>query len=426
MIKFPRHITDNHVHWQRTLLVAAICLLTTVFSLQSQKLKKSGTLSLSERFGIESDRLYLSTNLKRFSERLDSLVMTDSLGKIEVIGYASIDGAEDLNDRLALGRANAVKGWLIEKIPTYALSDMSLFSYGRDWMLLRQLVIDDTEVPSRDNAIDIIESISDGDSKVRKLRKLANGATWRYLEKYIFPFMRVATVNIEYFKREQDKEIDNSVAEEVPTLGLYNEVKPATAGVEEITDMTEATEMVRETVDCGKCGTQRLAIKTNMLYDAALMPSLEVEYKFNDRWSVGLEGSIAWWDNDSRHKYYRIMTFSPEVRYHFHSDKPWHGHYIGLFAGGGRYDLENGARGYIGNGGYMGVSYNYMWNVSKYFSLELGLGVGGMYTKYREYIPKDGKYVYQRTNQMWYGGPLRVKFALVWRLWDVKCKEVKK
>ena len=420
MIKFQLYISENKNHWRRTVLVAAVCMLTTVFSIQSQKCKDGEILLFTERFGIGSDRLYLSTNLKSFSQRLDSLALTDSLGRIEVIGYASIDGKEDHNGRLALGRATAVKDWLVERLPGYTSSDIPLSSCGHDWRMLCQLVIDDTEVPSRDRAIEIIESPAHTDVKIAGLRKLATGATWHYLEKHIFPYMRVAKVRIEYFKKSQDSPAAGTTLEEIQRQELTEWAEPV---AEQMSESEEVTEVIWETVDCEDFGTQRLALKTNLAYDAVLMPSLEVEYKFNDRWSVGLEGSIAWWDNDRRHRYYRIMTLTPEVRYHFKSAGNWHGHYLGLFAGGGKYDFENGARGYIGNGGYLGVSYNYMWNVSKYFSLELGLGAGGMYTGYKEYIPKEGRYVYQRTNRMWYWGPLRVKFALVWRLWDVKCKE---
>ena len=61
----------------------------------------------------------------------------------------------------------------------------------------------------------------------------------------------------------------------------------------------------------------RMAIKTNLLYDAILMPSLEVECRIDDRWSVAVEGSVAWWKKDPQHKYYQIATIIPEGRYWF-------------------------------------------------------------------------------------------------------------
>ena len=152
----------------------------------------------------------------------------------------------------------------------------------------------------------------------------------------------------------------------------------------------------------------RLALKTNLLADIALMPSLEVEYLINEQWSVAAHGAVAWWSKDAAHKYYQISTIYPEARWWFKTKEPWHGHYLGLFAGGTWYDLENGGRGYQGEGGFVGLSYGYMFPISKCLSFEAGLGVGMGGTHY----------VYQQTSVLNWLGPLKVKFAFVWRLWD--------
>lgn len=157
-------------------------------------------------------------------------------------------------------------------------------------------------------------------------------------------------------------------------------------------------------------------IKSNLVYDAVLMPSLEVEYRFNDRWSAALEGNMAWWHNNGKHKYYQLATLIPEVRYWFRPQGDRRGHYVGLFGGGGWYDLENGGTGYKGEGGMAGVSYGYMFPVGKYFAFEAGIGVGFMTTRYEEYLPIDGHYVYQQTSRTNYFGPLKLKFAFVWNI----------
>lgn len=161
-----------------------------------------------------------------------------------------------------------------------------------------------------------------------------------------------------------------------------------------------------------------MALKTNLLYDAILMPALEVEYRIDDRWSVAVEGSVAWWKRDPQHKYYQIATIIPEGRYWFKTKKPWHGHYLGLFAGGSWYDLENGARGYKGEFYTTGISYGYMFPIGRSLSLETGIGVGFLHTVYEEYLPIDGHYVYQQTSRTNWIGPVKLKFAFVWRLWD--------
>ena len=157
-------------------------------------------------------------------------------------------------------------------------------------------------------------------------------------------------------------------------------------------------------------------IKSNLLYDAVLMPSLEVEYRFNERWSAAIEGNMAWWHNNGKHKYYQLATIVPEVRWWFLPQGARKGHYLGLLGGAGWYDLENGGRGYRGEGGLIGVSYGYLFPVGRYFAFEAGIALGYAHLKYAEYLPIDGHYVYQQTDRTHYFGPLKLKFALVWNI----------
>lgn len=157
-------------------------------------------------------------------------------------------------------------------------------------------------------------------------------------------------------------------------------------------------------------------IKSNLIYDVLLMPSLEIEYRIDDHWSAAVEGSMAWWHNNGKHKYYQLATIIPEVRYWFKPQGRRRGHYVGLFGGGGWYDLENGGKGYKGEGGMIGVSYGYMFPVGKYLAFEAGAGVGYLTTKYEEYLPLDGHYVYQQTSRTNWFGPVKLKFALVWNI----------
>lgn len=159
------------------------------------------------------------------------------------------------------------------------------------------------------------------------------------------------------------------------------------------------------------------------------MPSLEVEYRIADRWTVNLEGEMAWWKNDGKHKYYQVATISPEGRWWFGQKQgnPWHGHYLGVFGGFTWYDLENGKEGYQGEAEMVGVSYGYMFPIGRRLSLEAGIGVGYMHSKYEVYdpIPYLGgtHYVYRQTSKLDYFGPLKLKLTLVWRLWDTDKKK---
>ena len=146
------------------------------------------------------------------------------------------------------------------------------------------------------------------------------------------------------------------------------------------------------------------------------MPSIELEYRFNKHWSVNLEGTMAWWHKDTKHKYYQLAQISPEVRYWFKSEGTRKGHYFGLFIGGGWYDLENGNRGYKGEGEYAGISYGYMFPIGKYFALEAGIGAGFLHANSEDYLPIDEHYVYQQSIRTNYFGPLKLKLAFVWNI----------
>lgn len=158
------------------------------------------------------------------------------------------------------------------------------------------------------------------------------------------------------------------------------------------------------------------SVKSNLVYDALLMPSLEIEYRFSEQWSIAVEGNMAWWHNDGKHRYYQLATIIPEARWWFRPQGNRKGHYLGLFGGGGWYDLENEKKGYRGEGGMVGVSYGYQFPIGRHFAFEAGIGVGFMTTKYDEYLPLDGHYVYQQTNRTNYFGPLKLKFAFVWNI----------
>ena len=157
-------------------------------------------------------------------------------------------------------------------------------------------------------------------------------------------------------------------------------------------------------------------IKTNLIYDALLSPSIELEYRIAPHWSILADYSIAWWSQKDKHLYYQLTQLSPEIRYWFNADKAWRGHYMGIFAGGGHYDLGNELGGYQGKGIMSGISYGYMFPIGQRLSFDAGIGVGAMSTTYEEYKPLDGHYVYQQTSRTNYIGPLKLRFALTWQI----------
>ena len=259
---------------------------------------------------------------------------------------------------------------------------------------------------------------------------MAGGRTYRYLSDHYFQELRNAVLRLSYNVAFEPDTLQSAATPETnPNAIPEQHTKPSAKtwpekALERPDSMPQATIQPADFTSSVKKRAadreplHRLALKTNLLYDAILMPSLELEYRIGNRWSVNLEGEMAWWSKDRQHKYYQIATISPEGRYWFKTKKPWHGHYVGAFAGGSWYDLENGGRGYKGELAMTGLSYGYMFPLGRALSLEAGIGVGFLSTSYEEYIPLDGHYVYQQTSRTNYFGPVKLKLAIVWRLWD--------
>lgn len=225
----------------------------------------------------------------------------------------------------------------------------------------------------------------------------------------------VAVVGIEYLpgyepKREAPKFEPIISQASIPVPSAYFEkesidILPKEAPVE-ISTLKEEDEGTRNF-------TFPFILKSNLIYDAMLAPSLEIEYVINDRWSAGVETSIAWWHNNNKPWFYQIATLIPEVRYRIDARKQGHYHSVGLFGGAGWYDLEYKKTGYQGELWMAGLSYSYSFPINKLLGFEAGAGLGFMSAKYEEYLPQDGHFAYQQTTRTNFFGPLRLKFALV-------------
>lgn len=179
-------------------------------------------------------------------------------------------------------------------------------------------------------------------------------------------------------------------------------------------DMTDDTNKI--CVSDSTAATYRkvpIVLKSNLIYDAILMPSLEIQYLLTSHWYLALETSIAWWHNDNKHRYFQNAMLIPELGYRIPAGKNRHFHSVGIFGGMAWYDLENKGIGYQGEAWFAGVCYNYSFPVNKYLGFEAGLGLGILNTKYEEYMPVDGHYVYQQSSRSAFIGPLRLKFAIL-------------
>lgn len=147
---------------------------------------------------------------------------------------------------------------------------------------------------------------------------------------------------------------------------------------------------------CGNTQAQKVALKTNLLYDALLTPDLGVEAKVAPQWTLELTGNInAWKVNDRRWKQWSVQ---PEARYWF--CQAFSGHFLGAHLIGGQYNFGNlplnfkflgtdfsqlrDSR-YQGWMGGAGLAYGYSWILDRHWNLEAEIGLGWVYATYDKY-----------------------------------------
>lgn len=365
----------------------------------------------------------LNNNAESMEKFIDGIVAaanSEKLDHIAVYGYSSPEGPLLNNDRLSTRRCNVIAEYISSHtgIPR---ADIRTYPGSVAWEGLRTLVIRNPQTPARAEVLRVLDKYIPAARTDRAMSEqcrnallaIDNGCSYNWMLENLFPELRYSLAIYSYTVA------DNSTDEPVySNIELKNiDLTPPPVNIDEAVDVFSPS-FIEHGASMSLPPLHRLALKTNLLYDAALLPNLEVEWLVNNKWSVALEGGIAWWGDQSKCKSYRLVMASAEGKRWFLRRAPWHGLYAGLFAGGGYYDFEKTTRGYRGEGGMAGLSVGYMWPIGRCLSLEAAIGAGYLYTRCKEYKPLDGCLVYQRTKNINYFGPLKVKFSLVWRLWD--------
>lgn len=139
--------------------------------------------------------------------------------------------------------------------------------------------------------------------------------------------------------------------------------------------------------------SQKVSVKTNLLYDASMTANLGVEVGFSNNWSIDMSVSYNGWnlENDNKTKQ---LTIQPEVRWWFR--ERFSGHFIGGHVMFAQYNMAGtlpfGIKpSFIKDkrfqGGLLGIgfSYGYQWTLTSRLSVETTIGFGYSYVKYEKY-----------------------------------------
>lgn len=282
---------------------------------------------------------------------------------------------------------------------------------GSDWNRLLDLVRRDKGIPFQAEAINIVEQlmILDEAEKYKyfdKIRTLHSGRIYAYLYQKVFPELRSTIIQFAKKRKPCSSVLMADTVYIHMTDTVYIPVK----------------EIERDTIYVPVIGNKKpfyMAIKTNLTYDALLIPNIGIEFYLGKKWSASLNWMYAWWKSDRKHNYWRTYGGDFEIRRWLgkKSDiKPLSGHHLGVYAQMLTYDFELGGRGYLGDKWTYGcgVSYGYSLPLTSRLNMDFTLGLGYLGGIYKEYLPIDDHYVWQKTRRMNWFGPTKAEISLVW------------
>lgn len=253
------------------------------------------------------------------AEAVDSIMSIFYSGRVTdlyIKGWASPEGSSSLNERLSRERAMSLRDWLLSRgiaLP----SGIAAEGAGIYWDGAVSKVLADTLTPYRSEVLETLQDvpmwiIRDGKvagGRKHSLMEVGRGDAFRYMLRNHFGDLRRSEAVITWVARP----------EAVP---LALQAAPVQAYAEYRQDRLERPGLTETGIGDEMPSMHRWALKTNLLYDAILMPSLELEYLINEKWSVAAIGDVAWWSIKSKHKYYQIATIYPEARWWFKTRTP--------------------------------------------------------------------------------------------------------
>ena len=281
----------------------------------------------------------------------------------------------------------------------------------------------DPNLPHREEVLEIIENTPElalnykGEMvELRKQRLMwrFDGKAWDYMYEHYFPTLRSFNLHIVI---EWEK---------IKYTPLHKQtIAQLPSGQLEFNKVDKIAPIARG--DSKPWRPFYMAAKTNMVYDALLVPNAGLEFYLGKGFSLEANYMHAWWKNDPSHWYWRTYGADLGLRYWFGraaKEKPLTGHHIGAYGQVLTYDFELGNMGIIGGvpGGMLkdepnytvGIEYGYSIPVAKRFNTDFYIGVGYHWGVFYEYVPVDDCYVWQATKRRNYIGPTKVGISLVW------------
>ncbi len=157
----------------------------------------------------------------------------------------------------------------------------------------------------------------------------------------------------------------------------------------------------------------QFSLRTNLASLAVLAPSLGLEYQFNNKLAVMLDGSFAYWnfETETRNKYWRLIHISPKVRQYVN---PSRNAYLALQFDIGAYNIAQEIGKFKGGG----IAFGKQYYLTKNTWIDLGLTLGYLHFSDRKKYDEinDTYYLQEDKGRKNYWGPSQVSINIIRKL----------
>ena len=427
-------LTNTPVTTPTTDFAAAMFANSQPDSLQSTNRRETIYFRLDKHF---LDKVYMGNDhtLSQLDHLLSNTILQSRMDSIIITATASPEGHPDYNQRLSERRLKTMHNYFIDRFPNIEVSKYRPYALGEDWDGLYQMVEEDLNVPHRKEVMTLCYLPISKLEREKRLRRLGGGTSFRYITKHILPYLRTGATSVLFYPKVFD------TLQRIDTINMQAKLSiPSFNNDVVLTPMYFPPQPELRYI-------RPIAIKTNLLFDAATLFNIEVEVPLGKKFSVLAEWTFPFWGGlgnaggvapvptYSERYTLQMLSGGLEARYWFPRSQAmddrarrWgdynalNGWFVGLYGGAGVYDFQwkgEGMQGefYIASG----ISAGYAHPIAKHLHMEYSAGVGYVATRYYNYTGMDGHKVvnirpdgkFDRRQQSFFG-PTKLKIALVW------------
>lgn len=374
---------------------------------------------------LRDNRAALNDILKRFAA-----VVADSTCHSVVLrldSYSSPDGVTVANGRLSEKRAGRLAEYLRAQAGVSEQA-ITIQGHGIDWHGLEAKVAL-TDVPYKEEVHDLLRNTPEWifddrgrvvDGRKRRLGMIRGGVPYNYLMEHVFPSLRYSRITLSYAVQRAE-----TAQPEQPAGQPVEQPAPELERPRRTTVAESAAEAVVLTAG-ERAFRPLLAVKTNLLYWAGVMPdferytfvpNLEWEWFFKERWSLSATGNYmkrSYGGDD----FFGISAWSVEPRWWFKGDGRFRWFYLGAYGQVGDYDVQNSRAAFDGTTGKFwgaGLSVGAAFPFSDRWGLEVGIRGGYRHAEVKDYVHEAPDYFLDREGADNHWGVTGIKASLYYR-----------